>query len=226
MKTIYDIGFEDGSDTAYYLHRGYNVIAVDADPKLIEAGKIRFEKEIHEGKLTLFNLGISDTTETKPFFVNTYQSEWSSFIERLGARKDPNYYSIDIECVPLGNILLKYGTPHYLKIDIEGNDILGLESMLQTAQSRPFYISIEAADITWMDKLEELGYSKFKLVNQAIVMAQSTMDWSFKLGSSGNFGEDAPGNWVNAKELVSIFNYLHHPYNVSGDAWYDIHAKF
>jgi FkbM family methyltransferase len=226
MKTIFDIGFEDGSDTAYYLYRGYNVIAVDADPKLVEAGMIRFEKEIKEGRLTLLNLGISDTKETKPFFVNTYQSEWSSFIERLGARNDPNYYSIQVECAPLGNLLLKYGTPFYLKIDIEGNDILGLESMLKTPQEKPKYISIEAADIKWMDKLVELGYTKFKLVNQAIVQKQSTMDWDFKLGCSGNFGEDAPGDWVSASELVSTFNFLHHTYNASPDSWYDIHAKF
>lgn len=225
MDTIFDIGFEDGKDTAYYLHKGYNVIAVDADPNLIRLGNIKFANEIKENRLTLLNVGISDSKGSKPFFVNTYKAEWSSFDERLGSRKDPNYYSVNINCITLDELVSQYGTPLYIKIDIEGNDILGIESLLKMPEKKPQYLSIEAAQIDWLDKLVDLGYTKFKLVNQANIKMQSTADWEFYLGSSGQFGENAPGEWLSSSEVKGLYNYLHHPYNYSVDSWYDIHAK-
>ena len=39
-ELIYDIGFHKGEDTLFYLLKGYNVVAVDADIELIEEGKI------------------------------------------------------------------------------------------------------------------------------------------------------------------------------------------
>lgn len=38
-ELIYDIGFHKGEDTLFYLLKGYNVVAVDADIELIEEGK-------------------------------------------------------------------------------------------------------------------------------------------------------------------------------------------
>jgi FkbM family methyltransferase len=226
MKTIFDIGFEDGKDTAYYLHKGYNVIAVDADPKLVKAGTIRFKNEIESGRLILLNVGISEKTENRLFYVNTHKSEWSSFIEEWGARNDPNYYSISVQCMPLGDLVLKYGTPFYIKLDIEGHDILGLDSLLKLNQKSPEYISIEAvSDLSWMDKMLQLGYTKFKLINQANVNRQSTIDWKFDLGASGKFGEDTPCEWVSSEDLLTIFRFQHDPHNSSPDAWFDVHAK-
>ena len=42
---VYDVGMNNGDDTAYYLHLGYRVVAIDADPTLIERAKLRFEQE-------------------------------------------------------------------------------------------------------------------------------------------------------------------------------------
>ena len=35
---IYDIGMNNGDDTAFYLIRGYRVLAIEANPELAEAG--------------------------------------------------------------------------------------------------------------------------------------------------------------------------------------------
>ena len=35
-KLVYDIGMNDGTDSAYYLRRGYSVVAVEANPILAE----------------------------------------------------------------------------------------------------------------------------------------------------------------------------------------------
>jgi spermidine synthase len=38
---IYDIGMHDGSDSEFYLRKGYRVVAVEANPKLVEACRER-----------------------------------------------------------------------------------------------------------------------------------------------------------------------------------------
>ena len=45
---VYDIGMNNGDDTAYYLSLGYKVIAVEAVPDLVDAATERFKFFIAE----------------------------------------------------------------------------------------------------------------------------------------------------------------------------------
>jgi FkbM family methyltransferase len=58
---IFDIGCHVGHDTAYYLHRGYRVVAVDANPKLVAQVGERLASHVRAGRLTLLNVGIAAT---------------------------------------------------------------------------------------------------------------------------------------------------------------------
>src|SRR6187401_2542767 len=66
---IYDVGLFDGEDTSYYLSRGYNVVAVDANPLMVEKAKVRFAKEIAVKRLILLNVGISSEMGTETFCI-------------------------------------------------------------------------------------------------------------------------------------------------------------
>jgi hypothetical protein len=67
---IYDVGLHYGDDTAYYLHKGYRVVAVDADPMMVEGCNRRFADEIRCGKLMILNLGIASTRGNLRFWVH------------------------------------------------------------------------------------------------------------------------------------------------------------
>src|SRR5205807_8636106 len=41
-RTVFDVGMHDGADTAFYLHQGCAVLAIEADPALAAAGRRRF----------------------------------------------------------------------------------------------------------------------------------------------------------------------------------------
>lgn len=43
---IYDIGFHNGDDTAHYLKEGYDVLAVEANPILVDEGKKDLQKPL------------------------------------------------------------------------------------------------------------------------------------------------------------------------------------
>lgn len=70
-ELIYDIGFHKGEDTLFYLLKGYNVVAVDADIELIEEGKSSFKEYIDNGRLILLNYAITNESDKDiNFFIS------------------------------------------------------------------------------------------------------------------------------------------------------------
>jgi len=221
---IYDIGFNDGSDTSFYLSKGFNVVGIDANPELIEKGRTKFKKEINEGRLILLNIGISNKNEILKFYINPMVNVWSSFNELLGQKQNDNNYSIDVECFKLSDIILKYGaSPFYIKIDIEGYDRLALESLIDNPICISPYISVEASEEQSIHILDVLGYKKYKFINQGNISEQDGPDWSFNVGTStpsGRFGEDTPGEWLSKEEIILKFQNTPQIKD-----WFDFHAK-
>ncbi|HEY6444004.1 MAG TPA: FkbM family methyltransferase [Candidatus Acidoferrales bacterium] len=172
---IFDVGLFDGGDAAYYLARGYKVVAIDANPSMVEKARNRFKDDVETKRLNLLNVGIGKSPGTATFWVSD-KPEWSSFNEEIASRDGTEHRPVPVPVVPFSELLSQFGIPHYLKIDIEGNDKLCLESL--KGIDLPQYVSVEAecvGDSTqlseeeavgMLESLQELGYRKFKLVNQ------------------------------------------------------------
>jgi FkbM family methyltransferase len=161
---IMDIGMNNGDDTAYYLRKGYRVVAVDAHPGMIENARSRFRRELEENRLILVNKGIAPERGSLTFWVCDGHSEWSSFNREIAARDGQPHHPIEVETLPLSDLLAEYGIPHYIKIDIEGYDRYCLESL--DPSRLPAYISVEASTSDLLDRLDELGYRSFKCISQ------------------------------------------------------------
>lgn len=167
-NVVIDVGMNDGNDTAYYLHSGYEVIAIEANPELTEAAKLRFVQEIADGKLAVLNLGIAPSEGVADFYVAA-NHQWSSFSHEVASRRGMEIVkTVRIPCMPLSAILAKYSIPYYIKIDIEGYDLVCLESLSKA--TAPPYISVEFAhgnESKLLSRLLVLGYARFKLLNQS-----------------------------------------------------------
>ena len=161
---IYDVGMNNGNDTAYYLHRGFRVVAVEANPVLAEQCQERFRDAIAEGRLTILNVGIGPREGEATFWVNDVNSEWSSFVKEVGCRDGTACHSIEIPGVRFHSILQDHGVPFYLKIDIERADVHCLEDL--DPGDLPRYVSVEAHDLHYLGLLSALGFDRFKCINQ------------------------------------------------------------
>jgi hypothetical protein len=75
---IYDVGMHNGDDTAFYLHQGYRVLAIEADPVQAKAGRQRFDSAIADGRLTILEVAIGPKQGVVPFWVST-NPEYNSF---------------------------------------------------------------------------------------------------------------------------------------------------
>jgi FkbM family methyltransferase len=138
---IIDVGMNDGSDTAYYLHCGFGVIAIEADPRLAEAARRRFAREIEAGKLALLNLGIAPTTGAADFHLATNHQRSSFSTDVVSRRGMQIVETVRVPCAPLSAVIQQYGVPYYIKVDVEGNDLYCLESLSKIAT--PPYLSVD-----------------------------------------------------------------------------------
>lgn len=193
-KLIFDIGMHKGEDTTYYLHRGYHVIGVDADPTLIGQTKERLAPFIKSGQLRLLNFAISNKEEIINFHISKH-SIWNSLNKRISDREESLIKTIKVSSIKLSELIKEYGVPFYCKIDIEGYDAIALES-LKECENLPLYISVESEclgdkekisdkeALETLNKLKELGYKKFKLVDQRSLIPLSKT----KIFYGKNFG--------------------------------------
>lgn len=213
---IYDVGAHRGEDTAHYLRSGYRVVAVEANPQLADSLSQRFAGD----PVVVVNAGIGLRRGSATFWVNEANDEHSSFDREVGCRDGTPCHAVEVESVTFRSLLDRHGVPFYLKIDIEGADGLCLSSL--SPDDLPTYVSIESHTADYVDRLSQLGYRHFKLVDQtrhSPRVLQRVGLARFPVGTSGRFGESTHGRWQSADQVVQAWR------SSSTDAWYDFHAK-
>lgn len=235
---IYDVGVNDGADTAYYLHKGFRVVGVEASPVACRNLYQRFAPEIARGAFTLLNVGIAEEQGEFPFWVCEDHPEWSSFDRSFASRQGCRHHAVSVKTRKFGGIVAEHGVPYYCKIDIEGNDRLCVEG-LSTATAPP-YISIEMSHEEGDEALRllsGLGYRDFKIISQStwtppnrflsnlafrlpvgpwlLLRASKKLrrtdrlnGWTFPFGASGPFAEETRGRWTGLEEALSLWQFL------------------
>jgi FkbM family methyltransferase len=177
-KLIFDVGANDGVDTAYYLRLGHSVAAIEADPALAEALRVRFAAEIAGGRVTVVNAAVTERDQEKVAFYVSRDNTESSLISSMAERSGPAAERIGVMGRSLCSLFGEFGLPWYCKIDIEGYDAAAVAGMAGYG-GRPAYISCESTGhpigeigrdegllYIVLDTLVAQGYRRFKLVDQ------------------------------------------------------------
>jgi FkbM family methyltransferase len=246
---IYDIGAHLGHDTAYYLHRGYRVIAIEANPTTAELLKKRFKKEIINGHLKIINKALSPIKGMVELYISKSDSgSCSIFSDEVNDIED----SITVVSAPLSLLLKEFGVPYYMKIDIQGADKHCLESL--DRNDLPKFISweMDRDQLECLKIVHNLGYLSFKLIDQKTFLEMHRrfsvlsriirkidrtlkndqkkelfLGWKFiPCHSSGPFGDDTDGRWRSYVEVKNQWNtyYKKYPNRKEQPSWFDCHA--
>ena len=235
---IYDVGVNDGADSAFYLARGYRVVGVEANPTLAAQLRTRFSAEIGEGAYVLLDVAVGAAEGAAEFWVSD-TGIWSSLDRCLAAREGGRARRILVRTRPFGSIVAEHGVAYYCKVDIEGADRLCLTSLER--ETAPQYISVEMSPPDAGEDLRllrDLGYTKFKILSQAgrsqplpwvtslvyrlpwrmakllrnadhgLRGVRSLAGWRFCDNSSGPFAEDTPGPWQTYASAVRLWRFL------------------
>jgi FkbM family methyltransferase len=216
---IFDVGMHKGEDTDFYLKKGFHVIGVEANPLLSDHCVKRFQSESHSGQLTIVNKAIAEYSGVIDFYVNensvwgTANRDWMLRNQRLGAKS----HMIQVPSVRMDDLLSEYGTPYYMKVDIEGLDYACITALISQLD-KPRYVSVETHAWSYVETIKLLtllcvaGYNNFKIVSQLGVRDQVCpnparegvyVDYRFLPDASGLFGEELPGGWLSRKEVKS-----------------------
>ena len=220
MQTIFDVGMHVGKDTQFYLDKGFRVIAIEARPDFIAKNRCKFKPYLDSGLLEIIPCAVAKAEGVMPFYVFPEKDDWGTLDTDYAQRNikfGKKYYIIEVPTLPFSSVLERYGIPYYLKIDIEGADILCVEALHQFP-NRPKYLSLETHLTNFeqafgaLAHLFALGYRRFKIVNQGMNQLRrcpkpplegNYVDARFDGEMSGPFGEEAPGVWRGAEETLA-----------------------
>ena len=163
---VYDIGMYDGADTEYYLESGYSVVAVEANPHLVELANEKFSEFIRSSRLQLVNAAISEDGNPVELTIAGDDLGSSSVHAATAARRSKPLGKIPVQGATLRDLFRSHGLPHYLKVDIEGADGLCVRAL--SRDTRPAFLSFEIGEDfeELLDHAAAVGYSKFKIINQ------------------------------------------------------------
>ena len=208
-RTIFDLGMNNGDDTAHYLAQGFDVVALDANPSLCAKATSRFQAAIAAGRLTILNAAIADREGEATFHINLDNDHWSSLDIGWAGRDASRCREIKVRCVTLAGLFAEFGVPHYLKVDVEGADLAVLEQ-LRGHNLLPRYTSVEDCRFgpRFIEILASCGYDGFKLFDQSTVsrIVDRATGLAFPAGSSGPFGDDVPGDWLSREDMVALYS--------------------
>ena len=188
-KLVLDVGFHTGEDSLYFVSRGFDVLAIEANVALVRAGLRRPSLALaaRDGQFRLRNAGIAASGRANvSFYVHRRHSEVSTFL--APPRADLRHFDVvQVPTLTCAELLREAGARavHYLKVDIEGADGWCLRSLVHVPRTHlPAYVSTE--DPMLLPLLAEtLGYRRFKLVDQSLTRRG-------RRSFSGGLPEEAP----------------------------------
>jgi FkbM family methyltransferase len=190
-KLVFDLGAHHGLDTRRYLAEGFKVVALEANPDCIEAidKALAFQREDYSGRLQLVERALHslDRSTVKLYPSESPKGETHSLFPHRVKQCDGVPY--EVKTVTLGALLSEYGVPWYMKIDIEGSDVVAIRQLHEWQQGMPAfggkypgvtlkggavppYLSVELdwehpeEAIEMFSLLGYMGYTSFSLVQQ------------------------------------------------------------
>jgi len=96
-KLIYDAGMHNGDDTAHYLHQGNRVVAIEADPSLVNDAIRRFSGTLETGQLVILKVALVDQNGGMDFWINDDDSHFNSLNQDAVTQKGVRSHVTQVE---------------------------------------------------------------------------------------------------------------------------------
>ena len=251
---IFDVGCHNGQDSVFYLKKGFKVVAIEANPALCTELRQRFADQLAKGQFVLVEKAIAEEAGEVAFYLNEKESVRSTIrpghAELAASLGKPPIKTV-VPSTTFSALIEEFGVPYYMKVDIEGADMLCIEGLLPFDE-RPVFISTEypfslTEQINELLLFRRLGYENFQLIDQMSVPSQvpswparegQYVDDKFEIMCSGLFGEELPGEWLSFGGAISRYLKLFARNKRMGllrrlpglnrfaghGSWYDLHA--
>jgi FkbM family methyltransferase len=201
MNLVFDVGSNVGTTVEFFSQKANKVIGFEPNPRLVEILRRRFNNR----NVIIDSRGLSNEIGEKKFrianadTISTFSEDWVNNSRFTGG------YSwnegIIVETTTLDSVIKQYGTPDYIKIDVEGYEFGVLTSLTKLLENT--IISFEWAE-EQKNKIEQtikylfnLGYKKFSYTEADKILIDSEIDWRTidKLNLIENLDDQRKDKW-------------------------------
>ncbi len=202
----FDIGAHVGDRIASFRRLGARVVALEPQPALARALRLMF---VRDDKVTIEQTAIAREAGSVELMINvdnpTVSTASRDFIhaaeDAAGWREQRWTRSINVATTTLDALIARYGTPAFVKIDVEGFEAEALAGLSRPVAALSFEFTTIQRDVAQaaIARCEVLGYARFNAA----------------LGESQTF---AHPDWIAAAALRQWLAALPHEAN-SGDIY-------
>jgi FkbM family methyltransferase len=201
MNLVFDVGSNVGTTVEFFSQKANKVIGFEPNPRLVEILREKFNNR----NVIIDSRGLSNEIGEKKFrianadTISTFSEDWVNNSRFTGG------YSwnegIIVDTTTLDSVIEQYGTPDYIKIDVEGYEFEVLTSLTKVLENT--IISFEWAE-EQKNKIEQtikylfnLGYKKFSYTEADKILMDVEIDWRTidKLNLIENLDDQRKDKW-------------------------------
>ena len=208
---IFDIGAHLGDKSLPFLKNDMKVLMVEPNPFMCKFLNTYFSKNPN---VKILQKGVGEKKRKAVFYISdsapgasTLSRSWKNS-KRFKRYKIKYNRIIDIDLVTLDYLIKKYGSPDYIKIDIENYEYYAISGLSKKNGIISFEFVNENFDniIKCLNKLARIGYEEF----------------NFSLGDNNFFFFQ---KFKKIKELPILLKTIKNLSSINSNIWGDIYAK-
>ena len=203
---VFDIGAHVGDRVASFRRLGVRMVAVEPQPAMVKVLKLFYGRD---ADVAIEAVAVGRSTGTISLMINANNPTVSTTSREFvnAARGAPGWEaqhwsrSIQVPVTTLDSLIDKYGTPDFIKIDVEGFEEDALQGLAHAVKALSFEFTTIQRDVALacIERCITLGYARFNAA----------------LGESQTF---VNADWVGGKEIARWLAGLPHSAN-SGDIY-------
>lgn len=167
---VFDIGANIGENTALFATLGARVIAVEpleqcAAPISAYATRANWDVQVERCALGRQPGSLELSVCSRALDISSASAEWMNAMQRAGLARGPWDMQVVVPVSTLDALIMRYGSPSFIKIDVEGYEAEVLGGLSQRVDS----ISLEthratlATSLACLERLRELGFARFAI---------------------------------------------------------------
>ena len=193
---VFDIGACIGQMTEFYLSRGARVIAVEPESDDVEKLTERFGDN---DKVTIVPKAVGEKNGSSHLYIYKGANSISTFVPTIWWGQDSAFKGTqgtgweEVEMITLDSLIEEYGSPQFIKLDIEGYESFALQGLSQPV---PF-VQFEMCGATIKS-----GQVRECFERILSICPTATFNYTLCEGPGFRIGPDVFRHWTTAEEVM------------------------
>ena len=201
---VFDIGAHVGDRVASFRRLGARMVAVEPQPAMVKVLKLFYGRD---ADVAIEAVAVGRSTGTISLMINANNPTVSTTSREFvnAARGAPGWEaqhwsrSIQVPVTTLDSLIDKYGTPDFIKIDVEGFEKEALQGLTHAVKALSFEFTTIQHDVALgcIERCVTLGYARFNaalgesqiFVNADWVGGEEIARWLVGLPHAANSGD-------------------------------------